>query len=123
MANLKEDGFYRYITRRGAGWQLRKNGEHYGWYDRIEDALFDRDRLEQCDWDFSIFCELPEIPNPYEHMELPSYEERKSTFIQRLPQRWRVQKRIDGKMCYFGTYKTFEEAEERRNDLIKNGWF
>ena len=122
MASLKEDGFYRYITRRGLGWQLRKNGEHYGWYDRIEDALFDRDRLEQCDWDFSVFCELPEISNPYEHMELPPYEERKATFIRHLPQRWRVEKRIEGKLCYFGTYKTFEEAEERRNELIKTGW-
>ena len=122
MSSLKDDGFYRNITRRGLGWQLRHNDEHMGWYDRIEDALFDRDRLEQCDWDMSVFVELPEIPNPYDHMKLPRYEERKITFIQHLPERWRVQKRIDGKMCYFGTYESFEEAEKRRNELVINGW-
>ena len=122
MSSLKEEGFYRYISRRGTGYQILKNNEHYGWYDRIEDALFDRDRLEQVDWDIQTWTELPEIPNPYEHMDLPAYEERKTTFIQHLPERWRVQKRLNGKMCYFGTYKTFEEAEERRNELIMNGW-
>ena len=122
MSTLKDDAFYRYITKRNNGWQLRKDGEHYGWYEDIEDALFDRDRLEQVEWDMSIFVELPEIPNPYYHIRLPPYEEVRSSYIQHLPERWRVQKRIDGKMSYFGTYDSFEEAEKRRNELIKNGW-
>lgn len=115
---MKNKAFYRNIQRRGLGYQLRKNGEHYGWYDNLADALFDRDRLEQCDWDMSVFVELPEIPNPYEHMDLPPYNDAKATFITHLPERWRIQKRINGKMCYFGTYDSFEEAEKRRNELI-----
>ena len=39
MSTLKEDSFYRNITKRGDKYQLRKNGEHYGYYDQIEDAL------------------------------------------------------------------------------------
>ena len=122
MSSLKDDAFYRNITRRHNGWQLRKDGEHYGWYENVEDALFDRDRLEQVDWDMGIFVELPEIPNPYYHINLPPYEEVKSSFIQYLPEKWRVQKRINGKMCYFGTYDSFEEAEKRRDDLLRKRW-
>lgn len=118
---LKDKAFYRYIIRRNKGYQILKNNEHYGWYENIEDALFDRDRLEQCDWNFSVFVELPEIPNPYSHMTLPPFEKAKSTYIQHLPEKWRVLKRIDGKMCYFGTFDSFEEAEEHRNQLIIKG--
>ena len=57
MSTLKEDSFYRNITKRGDKYQLRKNGEHYGYYDQIEDALFDRDRYEQCDWDMELFVQ------------------------------------------------------------------
>ena len=122
MSTLKEDSFYRNITKRGDKYQLRKNGEHYGYYDQIEDALFDRDRYEQCDWDMELFVQLPEIPNPYNHMDLPEFEERKNKYIQHIPEKWRVQKRIDNKLCYFGTFDSFEKAEERKNYLIKNGW-
>ena len=122
LSSLKEDSFYRYITKRENGYQLRKDGEHFGYYDRIEDALFDRDRFEQANWDMDTFVQLAEIPNPYEHMDLPPFEERKNKYIQHLPEKWRVQRRIDNKLCYFGTFKTFEEAEERKNFLIKNGW-
>ena len=122
MSTLKEDSFYRNITKRGDKYQLRKNGEHYGYYDQIEDALFDRDRFEQCDWDMDLFVQLAEVPNPYYHMRLPPFEKRKNKYIQHIPAKWRVQKRINNKLCYFGTYDTFEEAEERKNYLIRNGW-
>ena len=119
--NMKDKAFYRYIYRHGLGYRILKDNEHFGWYDRIEDALYDRDRLEQVDWDIQTWTELPETPNPYEHMNLPPYEESKSTYITHIPEKWRVQKRIDGKMSYFGSYDTFEEAEKRRNELIIKG--
>lgn len=98
-----------------------KNNEHYGWYPDLPTALFDRDRLEQCDWNFSIFVELPEIPNPYKHMELPSFEH-DTSYITIVPTRFRVTKRIDGKLRYFGEFKTLDEARERRDECISNGW-
>ena len=113
---------YRYITKRDDKWQLRYKGEHYGWYNRIEEALFDRDRLESVDWDISVFVELPELPNPYDNMNLPEYEEHIASYIQHIPEKWRVQKRINGKLCYFGVYDTLEEAEKRRAELIRNRW-
>lgn len=119
--NVKDKLFYRYITKRGNGYQVRKDGEHYGWYPDLPTALFDRDRLEQCDWNMSVFVELPEIPNPYEHMRLPPFEHKKE-YITHLPERWRVQKSINGKMCYFGTFDNYEDAEKRRNELVMNGW-
>lgn len=33
-----------------------------------------------------------------------------------------IQKRIDGKQKHFGSFKTFEEAKNRRDYLIENGW-
>lgn len=36
--------------------------------------------------------------------------------------RYRVQKSIDGKMKYFGQYRTLNEAIRRRNELEENGW-
>ena len=122
MSTLKKDSFYRNITKRDDGYQIRKNGEHFGFYHRIEDALFDRDRFEQSDWDMDTFVQLAEIPNPYEHMDLPPFDERKYKYIQHIPEKWRVQRRINKKLCYFGTFDSLEEAEERKNYLIKNGW-
>lgn len=116
---MKNKLFYRNITRRGNGYQVRYQGEHYGWYPDLPTALFDRDRLEQCDWDMAVFVELPEIPNPYEHMELPPFDEKKASYIQHLPEKWRIQKRIQGKLCYFGTFDNEEDAIKHRDELLK----
>lgn len=118
---MKDKLFYRYINKHGKGYQVRYKGEHYGWYPDLPTALFDRDRLEQCDWDMAVFVELPEIPNPYEHMMLPPFEKRKASYITHIPERWRVQKMIKGKLVSFGTYDNYEDAEQRRNELIMEG--
>ena len=115
----KKKLFYRNITRRGNGYQIRYDGEHYGWYPDLPTALYDRDRLEHCDWNMSVFVELPEVPNPYEWMELPPFDERKATYIQHLPEKWRVQKRINGELCYFGTFDNEEDAIKHRDRLIE----
>lgn len=115
----KDKMFYRNISRRGNGFQIRYQGEHYGWYPDLPTALFDRDRLEYCDWNMSVFVELPEVPNPYEWMELPPFDERKATYIQHIPEKWRVQKKINGKLSYFGTFDSEEEAINHRDKLLE----
>ena len=113
--------FYRYIYKQGKGWRIIYKGEHDGWYDDLPTCLYDRDRLEQADWDIQTWTEMPEVPNPYEHIQLPEYH-RGFEHITHLPERWRVQKKIDGKVKYFGTYDTLEEAEERVLWLDEHGW-
>lgn len=73
MVILKDDAFYRYIYKANGGYIISKNNEHYGWYDDLPTALYDRDRLEQVDWDIQTWTELIEVPNPYEYMELPPF--------------------------------------------------
>lgn len=119
---MKNKLFYRYINKHGKGYQIRKDGEHYGWYEDLPDCLYDRDRLEQCDWDIQTWTELPEVPNPYKHMELPPFEKRKASYITHIPERWRVQKVIKGKLVTFGTYDNYEDAEARRNQLLLEGF-
>lgn len=38
------------------------------------------------------------------------------------PQRYRVQKNIDGKIKTLGCFETMEEAEQRVMELMENGW-
>lgn len=117
---MKNRFFYRGIYKKDKGYQLVHKNEHYGWYPDLPTALFDRDRLEQCGWDMEVFVQLPEIPNPYLYMELPEYHH-EPEYIVYLPAKWRVQKKVNGRMCYYGTFDSYEEAEKRRNDLIKKG--
>ena len=47
-------------------------------YTNIEDALFERDFLEQHEWDYELLVEqINDLENPYYDMDLPPYPERK----------------------------------------------
>ena len=118
---MKDEAFYRYIYRQGDGYCIKKNNEYYGEYDKLEEALFDRDRLIQTNWDVSLWLELPDMPNPYYHIELPPFNH-DMTGITRVSKPYRVQKRINGKVKYFGAYATYDEAKQRRDELISNNW-
>ena len=62
---------YRYVYKCNHGWIIQKNHEHYGWYDKLEDALYERDRLEQVDWDLGEWVYLKDTENPYKYTKLP----------------------------------------------------
>lgn len=36
--------------------------------------------------------------------------------------KYRIEKKINGKSVYFGQYKSLEDAQKRRDELIENGW-
>lgn len=115
--------FYRYIYQDYNGFRIIKNNESYGWYDNLPDALYDRDRLESCDWDIEEFVWLPEQENPYKHMDLPPKElDRWRQYIYPCNNGFRIMKRINNKQHYFGTYKTMDEAIRKRNELIEKEW-
>ena len=112
---------YQYIYATNKGYRIIKDNEHYGYYEDLADALYDRDRFIYSEWDFDVFVQLPDTPNPYKDIELPPFMN-KSEYITHIPEKWRVQKKINDKVCYFGTYDSFEEAEARRNYLMEHGW-
>ena len=121
---MYSDDFYRYIYPNHNGWQIKKNNIHYGWYDDIRWALFDRDRLERCNWDFEEFVWLNDNEeNKYLDMILPPHGlKRWRQNIYPNGKSWRVSKRINGILINFGTFQTIEDAIEYRNKLIENGW-
>lgn len=115
--------FYRYIYPHHNGYQIKKDNIHYGWYDDIRWALFDRDRLESVNWDFEEFVWLPERDNPYLTMKLPPRElDRWRQYVYVSTKGFRIQKKINGKLKYFGTFKTLDEALDKRNELMQKGW-
>ena len=154
---MRDDAFYRYIYKSNHGYIINKNNECYGWYTDLPPALYDRDRLEQVDWDIQTWTELIDVPNPYERMELPPFEHtamyitkvygdyvisnhgkhiavfhdedeardyamsKGYNMYHRKP-KFRVQKRLNGKLKFYGDFKTFEEAVERRDELIRCDW-
>ena len=114
--------FYRYIYKDRNGYSIKKNNIHYGWYNDIRLALHDRDILKDCDWDLGEFVYI-ERENKYLHMRLPPYGlDRWRQYVYASDGGFRIYKTIDGKRKYFGTYKTLEEALDRRDELIRNGW-
>lgn len=120
-----DDGkFYKYIYKRHNGYQILKDNESYGWYEDITDALYDRDRLVEVDWDIQTWCELPERENPYKNMRLPPRElDRHRQYVYpTLNGTFRVLKTINGVKKSFGTYKSLDEALDKRDELIKRGW-
>lgn len=149
--------FYKYIVRNGNSYKIMKDNESYGTYQKLSDALYERDRLIKAEWDWEGAVHIEETNNKYESMVLPEFNHDYS-YIYRIPsfyrvfikdkfckrfgnkgdayeyankvggrvvsinERYRVQKRINGRPEYFGQYDTFEEAKKVRDKLIENGW-
>jgi len=102
-------GFYRYIVKQGDKYRIIRNGEDYGSYRRLADALYERDRLIAVDWDWELSMELPETPNNYIHIDLPPFDHQ-PTHITEDKEVWIV--RGHGKrQKYYGRYPTEEEAK------------
>ena len=92
------DGLYR----------IQKDGEIYGAYKRLEDALYERDRLIAVDWDWDLSLELPETPNNYIHIDLPPFNHQ-PTHITVDKECWVVRSRGKSQR-YYGRYSSEEEA-------------
>ena len=115
--------FYKHIRKlKNGSFVVHKDGEPYGTYSDIRDALHDRDLLVECDWDVTEMNARDEIPNKYYDMELPP--SRRYITLKRQDNReyYTIRKTIDGKQVWFGQFKTFKEAVERRDELERCGW-
>jgi hypothetical protein len=116
------DDFYKYIYEKNGGYQIIKDNVYYGWYPDIRWALHDRDSLISCDWDLGEFVYI-ERENKYLHMRLPPRGlKRANQYVYRNNGSFRIQKKINGVLKQFGSYKTLDEALTKRDELIENGW-
>lgn len=103
-------GFYRHIVFENDRYHVVKDNERYGSYKRVEDALYERDRLMAVDWDWDLSMELPETNNNYIHIKLPPFDHL-PTNITVDNECWVV--RDKGKeQRYRGRYYTYEEAKK-----------
>ena len=102
--------FYRFIKKENGKYRIMRNGEDYGSYENLAEALYDRDRLINVGWDWDRFCEMEETINGYIHIQLPPFNHEPS-YITEDNECWVVRNR--GKeQKYRGTFYTEEEAKE-----------
>lgn len=115
--------FYKYIRRRENGkYQIRKDGESWGDYANIEDALHDRDILIDSDWDMGEFCARGDVENKYYSMDLPDFDYDDYDYITTRNGEYIIQKRIGKKVKQFGVFDNIEDAIRRRDELIARKW-
>lgn len=86
---MRLDDFYKYIIRRKNSFEIKKGNEKFGTYSRLADALYERDRLIESNWDWDDYLQLEETDNFYEHMELPPFFH-DSSYIYKRPQTYVV---------------------------------
>ena len=122
---------YRYIIKRGNSYIIRRKQKYYGAFVKLENAMLERDMLEDVNWDTSVLINLPSVvSNRYFEWDLPPFPVNRRNDKYGLPKyvtrgskgHFRVQKFLDGKVCSFGTYATLEDAVCARDELVKSGW-
>lgn len=74
----------------------------------------------------SDYMEDLEITNPFSHLkpwQKTPYEKQHGKNIYKNAQgKYYVQKQINNEIIHYGMYDTFQEALERRDEVIRNGW-
>lgn len=122
---------YRFIRKRDNRYVIRKNNKHYGTFHKVENAMLERDLLEDVDWNTEALINLPSVVyNRYLEWDLPPFPVSPRNDRYGLPKyvtrggggRFRVQKLLGGKVYSFGSYRTVEDAVRARDELIKCGW-
>ena len=68
--------FYRNIVKTGNVYRVKYNNKDYGEFTKLSDALYERDALFFCNFDYDLLVEC-DLENKYENMELPPFPERR----------------------------------------------
>ena len=147
LFNKKQSNFYhniRFHHNRNFPYEVyystdinkKKYGQSMACYSCVEDALFDRDRLIECDWDYEVFIETVDDakPNPYYYQVLPPFPESwnrkksgrkksnwnlpKGIYLRDNGKRYRVIQWINNKEIYHGSSKSLKTAKK----ILKEKW-
>ena len=68
--------FYRNIVKTGDVYRVKHNNKDYGEFRKLSDALYERDALFFCNFDYDLLVEC-DLENKYEHMDLPPFPEKR----------------------------------------------
>ena len=68
--------FYRNIVKTGKVYRVKYNNNDYGEFKKLSDALYERDALFFCNFDYDLLVDY-DLENKYENMELPPFPEKR----------------------------------------------
>ena len=126
--------FYRNIVKTGDVYRVKYNNKDYGEFRKLSDALYERDALFFCNFDYDLLVEC-DLENKYENMELPPFPEKrpkgriKGTKVNKKERegeilfnhkirKFYIQKGDD----VIGNYDTMTEAFYYKKMLMDNNW-
>lgn len=69
--------FYRNIVKTKDVYRIKYNNKDYGEFKKLSDALYERDALFYCNFDYDLLVEC-DLENKYENMELPPFPTKRS---------------------------------------------
>ena len=126
--------FYRNIVKTGDVYRVKHNNKDYGEFSKLSDALYERDALFFCNFDYDLLVEC-DLENKYENMELPPFPEKrpkgriKGTKVNKKEREGEILfdhkikgfyiKRMDD---IIGYYDTMTEAFYYKKLLMDNDW-
>ena len=126
--------FYRNIVKTGNVYRVKYNNKDYGEFRKLSDALYERDALFFCNFDYDLLVEC-DLENKYENMELPPFPEKrpkgriKGTKVNKKEREGEIL--FDHKIRKFyikkgddiiGHYDTMTEAFYYKKLLMDNDW-
>lgn len=118
MENMGNN-LFKYIRKENNSYSIIKEGESFGTYSKLTDALYERDRLIKSDWDWEDSLELEETENLYEMMNLPKFD-RDYAYVYRRVQTYKIFK--DGNyLCSFNNkHHAYDYAEFIGGEIVES---
>lgn len=69
--------FYRNIIKSNNVYRIKHKNKDYGEFKKLSDALYERDALFYCNFDYDLLVEC-DLENRYENMDLPPFPSKRS---------------------------------------------
>ena len=126
--------FYRNIVKTGDVYRVKHNNKDYGEFRKLSDALYERDALFFCNFDYDLLVEC-DLENKYENMELPPFPDKrpkgriKGNKVNKTEREGEILFNHKIKKFYIqkgdeiiGSYDTMTEAFYYKKILMDNDW-
>lgn len=126
--------FYRNIIKTGNVYRVKYKNKDYGEFRKLSDALYERDALFFCNFDYDLLVEC-DLENKYENMDLPPFPEKrpkgriKGTKVNKIEREGEILFNHKIRKFYIkkgdeiiGNYDTMTEAFYYKKLLMDNNW-
>ena len=126
--------FYRNIIKTGNVYRVKYKNKDYGEFRKLSDALYERDALFFCNFDYDLLVEC-DLVNKYENMDLPPFPEKrpkgriKGTKVNKIEREGEILFNHKIRKFYIkkgdeiiGNYDTMTEAFYYKKLLMDNNW-